>query len=131
MCLQGTLGVGWVPDGRDGCPEQPKLPDMSSVAAVQAAYEDKAASLHATLLHLLAEREHAARAAHVAPLSPEAAGNTTEAAAAAASSDAIMTRDLPPAHDAPALRHMLSSLDAGFVGSMTQVLQALRLFSFA
>lgn len=124
--LQGTLGVGWVPDGRDGCPELPSLPDLSTVAAVQAASEGDAARLHATLLHLLAAREAASR---TPPPAMEAAGSSIEAAAAAGSDASASAHS---ACDGPVLSGMLlGSLDAGLVGTMAQMLQALRLFSFA
>jgi hypothetical protein len=108
---QGALGVALV-DGSNSREQPPALPDMSTVEAVQAASQDTAAWLHASLLHLLSHRRQQQQPVTGAPSSGEG--------------DA----DAPPSSDEDVL-DLGTAADASFVCCMTQVLQALRLFSFS
>jgi hypothetical protein len=53
--LQGPLGVIWAA-GADSQATPPPALDLSTVEAVQAAMKEETGSMHASLLHLLAQR---------------------------------------------------------------------------
>lgn len=54
--LQGALGVSWAA-GADSQATPPPALDLSTVEAVQAAMQEEAGSMHASLLHLLMQRQ--------------------------------------------------------------------------